>query len=120
MASPKNLSEKRGALAAKYGFTPCPSPNEKKVGISHNVRSGLWPINGVRVEPTEETTGWYIWAGEETSDDPDFFVPLHAAHLEDWCPNVLPYLELPPGWRFLIAPGHEDVWFDETVDTSPG
>ena len=26
--------------------------------------------------------------------------------------EVLPYLGLAPGWRFLLAPGHVDVWFD--------
>jgi hypothetical protein len=25
------------------------------------------------------------------------------------------YLGLAPGWRFLIAPGYEDVWFDEIL-----
>ena len=42
----------------------------------------------------------------------DFFVPLHIEHLKDWCPSVLKYLGLPAGWRFLIAPEYEDVWFD--------
>lgn len=23
--------------------------------------------------------------------------------------------DAPPGWRFLIAPGHEDVWFDASL-----
>ncbi|WP_459166268.1 hypothetical protein [Sinorhizobium meliloti] len=22
---------------------------------------------------------------------------------------------MPPGWRFLIANGYEDVWYDETL-----
>jgi hypothetical protein len=22
---------------------------------------------------------------------------------------------LPPGYRFLVAPGHDDVWFDEEL-----
>lgn len=81
--------------------------------------SGQLPINGVRCLPEKGTTGWYIWAGETMSDDPDFFVPLHVSHLGSWCPEVLPYLELPPGWRFLVAPGHEDAWFDPEVDLSP-
>jgi hypothetical protein len=25
------------------------------------------------------------------------------------------YLALPPGWRFLIATNHEDVWFDAAL-----
>jgi hypothetical protein len=28
---------------------------------------------------------------------------------------VFPYLALPPGWRFLLAPGYEDVWYDPTL-----
>lgn len=45
----------------------------------------------------------------------DFYKPVHTAHLETWCADAVPYLGLPPGWRFLLAPGHEDVWFDETL-----
>ncbi len=87
-----------------------------KVGISQNVKEGVLPINGVRTRTEGDTTGWYIWAGE-WSDDPDFFVPLHVEHLVRWCPAVIPFLMLPVGWRFLIAPDYEDVWFDSEIDT---
>jgi len=66
------------------------------------------PANG-------DTTGWYIWAGTAQSDDPEFFQAVHVRHLEHLCPVVLSFLALPPGWRFLIAPGFEDVWFDESL-----
>jgi hypothetical protein len=114
----KDLSEKRAELAARYGFEPYPVRESDKVGIARNVKSGQLPLNGLRCPPDAGTTGWFIWAGETQSDDPDFFVPLHASHLSEWCPAVLPFLELPPGWRFLIAPGHEDVWFDPGLDQS--
>ena len=29
--------------------------------------------------------------------------------------SVVPYLSLPPGYRFQIADGYEDVWFDLTL-----
>jgi hypothetical protein len=45
----------------------------------------------------------------------DYFVPLHASHLVERLPEVAAYLSLPPGSRFLIAPGHEDVWTDESL-----
>lgn len=45
----------------------------------------------------------------------DYFEPCHVEHLETICPSVMPYLLLPPGWRFLIAPDYEDVWFDDTL-----
>jgi hypothetical protein len=30
---------------------------------------------------------------------------------ESW--EWLVYLALPAGWRFLSAPGYEDIWFDD-------
>lgn len=115
----REINEKRASLAARFGVERFAAPDNAKVGIDRSIKSGQLPINGVRCLPEKGTTGWYIWAGETMSDDPDFFVPLHVSHLKDWCPEVLPYLELPPGWRFLIAPGHEDVWLDPEVDLSP-
>lgn len=88
-----------------------------KVGISANVRDGLYPINGLRHRPMGDTSGWYIWAGEELSDAVDFFLPLHIEHLEEWCPGVGKFLALSPGWRFLLAPNYEDVWFDPSLLT---
>ena len=46
---------------------------------------------------------------------PGFFVALHVGHLAEWCPRVVPYLALPPGYRVLLAPEYEDVWFDESL-----
>lgn len=86
-----------------------------QVGISQNARGGVLPVHGLRHAPVGDTTGWYIWAGEELSDDGDFFQPLHVEHLQALCPQVIPYLALPPGWRFLLAGAYEDVWFDPTI-----
>lgn len=102
----------QASLARRYGLDPVAADVGLKVGIARNVLEGASPLNGLRHAPDAGTTGWFIWGGEELSDDPDFFVPLHVEHLVDWCPDVLPYLALPPGWRFLIVPGYEDVWFD--------
>ena len=46
---------------------------------------------------------------------PDFFQPLHVEHLFERYPRLLPYLALPPGWRFLLADGYEDVWQDDSL-----
>lgn len=93
---------------------------ELNSGVSANIINArfvsdqTWPLHGCRYLPTETTTGWYVWAGE-LSEDPDFFKPVHTAHLETWAADAVPYLGLPPGWRFLLAPDHEDVWFDESL-----
>ncbi|MEI5681373.1 MULTISPECIES: immunity protein Imm33 domain-containing protein [unclassified Mesorhizobium] len=86
-----------------------------KLGVSRAVRERLRPLNGLRMPPENGTSGWYIWAGEAFSDADDFFVPLHGEHLDEWAPAVLPYLALPPGWRFLIDGSYEDVWHDEQL-----
>jgi len=111
----KQLLKEQKKICQKYGapfFEVLPT---LKVGIAQNVKAGLLPINGLRHPPEGDTTGWYIWGGEELSKDPGFFVPVHVEHLEDWCPSVLKYLGLGPGWRFLIAPDHEDVWEDKSL-----
>lgn len=79
------------------------------------MREGCMPIHGVRCNPVGDTCGWYIWSGE-WSDDPNFFEPLCVQHLDDRCPDIVRYLALPPGWRFLWAEGYEDVWEDPNVE----
>ena len=109
------ISEVQHQICHKYEAHYFPSPLYLKVGIARNVQAGAFSINGLRHPPEGDTTGWYFWAEEELSDAPNFFEPLHVEHLFERCPEVLPYLGLPPGWRFLIAPGYEDVWFDESL-----
>ena len=103
------------ALCDQHKADFCPSPDTLKVGIAENIRTGLLPINGLRHPQSDDTTGWYIWAGEQLQDDPDFFRPLHVSHLGEWCPEVRKFLGLPPGWRFLVAGEYENVWFDESL-----
>mgnify|MGYP000353820658 CR=1 FL=1 len=102
-------------LCARYFAEFVPAPLNLKVGISLNVQEGVVPVHGMRHPPAGDTTGWYIYAGDELSLQTDFFQPLHLEHLNDWCPNILKYLGLPPGWRFLVAENYEDVWFDEAL-----
>lgn len=102
-------------LCGRYGATYSPSPPNLKVGIAKNVKDNMWPLNGLRHPPEGDTTGWYFWAGEEFSEAEDFFLPLHVNHIRNWNSALLPFLGLPPGWRFLVAPDYEDVWYDETL-----
>lgn len=100
-------------VCKRYNAVPLAAPLNLKVGISQTVREGHIPLNAIRYFPVGDTTGWYIWAGEDYSEDPDFFRPLHVQHLVDWCPSIVSYLQLPPGWGVVLAQGYEDVWFDE-------
>ncbi|WP_321809645.1 MULTISPECIES: hypothetical protein [unclassified Burkholderia] len=110
-----NLTETQREVCERFNAPFFGCDMNLKVGISRNVKEGIRPLNGLRLEPDSTTCGWYIWAGEEFSESPDFFVPLHALHLSDWAPLVIPYLGLPPGWRFLITEEYEDVWEDSDL-----
>ena len=107
------VTDEQRVVCARYGAQPMDSPNDHRVGLA--VESSGEPINGLRHPPEGAATGWYFWRGENLSEADDFFAPLHVWHLDDQLPEVVPYLALPPGWRFLLAPGHEDVWFDQAL-----
>lgn len=88
-----------------------------KIGITENLLSEkkIYPINGLRHNPVNNTSGWYIWSGEFLENE-DFFKTLHISHLTYTLPTIIKYMALPPGYRFLIDDkGYEDVWYDETL-----
>jgi hypothetical protein len=108
-------TSEQARLCRLHGVPLVPSLPGQRVGIAKNVLEGLQPLNGLRHPPSGESTGWYIWAGEVLCSADDFFTPLHVAHLDEWCPEVVRFLGLPPGWRFLVAGALEDVWFDPAL-----
>jgi hypothetical protein len=111
-----DLVKEQRAVCTRFGVDWYESPPHLKLGVTKDVRTDLQPINGLRHPPQGDTTGWYIWSGEmPCPDDLGLWVPLHVSHLSEWCPRVLPYLGLPPGWRFLLAEGYEDVWEDKSL-----
>lgn len=93
-----------------WGSLIVPPAAADKVGLAIGTLAQL-PLNALRHPAENGTCGWYIWGGE-WQDSPDFFQPVHVEHLEDYVPNLIPYLALAPGWRVLVAPGQVDVWYD--------
>jgi hypothetical protein len=107
--------DKKKTVCEWASVAPVPPRPGTKLGIAMSTL-GKAPINGLRHKPTETTCGWYIWCGSELSEAPDFFSPLHVEHLAEYLPDAVEYLELPPGYRFLIdGNDHEDIWFDASL-----
>lgn len=79
----EDIIKEQQAICNKYGAQYVGSNENLKLGIALNVKDNLVPINGLRVKLEEDTTGWYIWAGEEFSQNANFFVPLHVAHIDE-------------------------------------
>ena len=103
------------AICERYGVEPQPPAPGSRSGVALLGDAERWPLNGLRHPAEAGTNGWYLWPGTALRQDADFFQPLHVEHLASRLPEAVAYLALPPGWRFLLAPDHEDVWFDETL-----
>jgi hypothetical protein len=110
MTDASDLIQRR--TCRRYATDFVKSAADSRIGIARNARAGTWPLNGLRHRPEGNSCGWYVWAGETLSTDPDFFEPHYVSHLPALLPPVLPYLGLPPGWRFLLGENHEDAWYD--------
>jgi hypothetical protein len=101
-------------ICIRFGSANMPPFPIETVGIALQTLH-LLPLNALRHYPENGTCGWYIWGGSELSTDPEFFQPLHFSHLLERLPKLVPYLSLAPGWRVLLAPDYEDVWYDKTL-----
>lgn len=95
--------ETQEEVCSRFGVVAEPPGLETKRGIAL-VTIGEVTINGLPVR-LDGTCGWIIWGGGEPSADPDFYQPLHVAHIAKYLPSVEAYLSLPPGFRFQIADG---------------
>jgi hypothetical protein len=114
-----NALSEQSRICQKYGSPWVDAPNETKVGIALGTLA-LQPINALRHTPESGTSGWFIWGGTELANDPEFFQPLHVSHLPQYVPQMIPFLGLAPGWRVLLAPDREDVWYDNVlIDVAP-
>ena len=110
--SDKNRQQKE--ICIKNGSSYVVAEPSSKLGIAIDSLNNL-PLNALRHIPAGDTCGWYIWGGEELSDDVDYFKPLRVSHIKDHCPEIEKYLGLAPGWRVLLAGEQEEVWFDEKL-----
>lgn len=68
------------------------------------------PIVGIRkLAEGEEQVSWYIYGGE--LEGADSFETMTIRKFQELAPEVLPYLALDVGYRFMIdADDYEDVW----------
>jgi len=106
------MEDEQRRVCAEWGAEFVASPAGCKLGLARDFDPEAQPINGLRHPASEGVSGWYIWAGEELASDPDYFEPVHVSHFEAAYPQLAKYLGLAPGWRFLVAQEHEDLWYD--------
>lgn len=99
------------ALCAAHGLSDVAPEGMVAIALSS---LGKMPIYGTRIAlPQNGTVSWFIHCGEH-SDAADFYQPVHTAHMAELLPQVVNYLHLPPGAKFIIDDqGYEDVWMNQ-------
>lgn len=104
------INDKQQQICARHGL-PAQAP-ETMVAVA-TTSLDQSPIYGTRIDlPENGTISWFIHCGEH-ADAADFYQPLHTAHLQELLPQVLDYLALPSGTKFIIdRDGYEDVWME--------
>ena len=110
----KDLEEQQLNYCKELNVECLPPSPDSRVGIALETQ-GQIPINGLRHPPEGNMSGWYLWSGEQFPSADDAFSPVHAQHLISLRPEVLKFLGLPPGYRFLLADDVVDVWFDPSL-----
>ncbi len=109
-----DLPELQRSLCREYGAAFSPPVAGSRVGIALQTLGRL-PLHGLRIPERGGANGWYLWAGEDASEDPEFYQALCFEHLAERCPIVLRFLALPAGWRFLTDGSYVDVWQDSRL-----
>jgi len=105
--------EKQQEVCKKYNSNWVPINKNLKVGASDNLTTD--PLNALRHPSEHGTTGWFIWSGDYSTAD-DFLKPICAEHLLQVRPQIIKYLGLDIGYRFIIDNrGYEDIWYDDTL-----
>ncbi|MGW4679127.1 immunity protein Imm33 domain-containing protein [Micromonospora taraxaci] len=100
----------------RFAVEPVPPRQRTMVGLAVSRPRHLQPLNALRHPIAGNSNGWFVWRGPAIpQEDDNFFAPLHVEHLDEYAPELGPYLALPPGWGVVLAPGYEDVWHDETL-----
>lgn len=109
------MKHRNHTVCGRIGVRPSKPAPDSKIGLAiESLGNGI--LHGLRHPEQLGSNGWFIWCGE-FSDHEKFFSPICLEHIENYVDTkILDYLNLPPGYRFLIDGNtHEDIWFDKNL-----
>ncbi|WBV60638.1 hypothetical protein PFY12_00630 [Chryseobacterium camelliae] len=94
-----------------YGLVPQFPNFNQMVVISQGVYEGK-DIEGIRYESPDHMSGWWLIT-DDYNDDIKSLMTVHYSHVAFARPDILKYLALPFGYRFLMENGNFGIAKDE-------
>lgn len=102
-----SVIRKQSELCSHYGL-PVQFPNfSQMVVISKGVYEGK-DIEGIRYESPEHMSGWWLIT-DDYDDNIESLMTVHFHHVVFSRPDIVKYLALPFGYRFLMDNGNISV-----------
>jgi hypothetical protein len=105
----KVVSEQKHECS-KIGVTPSFPAFNQMIAISKGVYEGL-PTEAVRYPSPVHMSGWWLTT-DLYNEKIESMMIVHYYHVAFKRPDVVKYLALPFGYRFLVGAGNDDVWYD--------
>ena len=117
----EEAQEQQRLLCRQEGCIYHPSESDSILGLAI-ATIGKLPVTGLRRMPLVDANGWHVWCGDHplAYDDflrlpQNFFSHITPRELIAHCPEAVKFLGLPPGYRFLVAGDHIDIWYDGDI-----
>lgn len=96
------------------------SPTADKFVTIYNQVFESEEIQGVRYEEGGDQSGWLLYCKEQDLDtlNEDGFLTLHLYELTLKRPDILKFLALPTGYRFILKGNEYNAWKDKSLFTN--
>ncbi|WP_054508711.1 hypothetical protein [Chryseobacterium sp. ERMR1:04] len=106
-----SLTKDQSEICAEYGLIPLFPNFSQMIVISKGVYEGK-DIEAIRYDSPEHMSGWWLIT-DDYDDDIKSLMTVHFYHVAFKRPDILKYLALPFGYRFLMENNEIEVTKDE-------
>ncbi|WP_425413063.1 immunity protein Imm33 domain-containing protein [Micromonospora citrea] len=99
----------------RFTVEPVPPRQRTMVGLALSRPRHMEPLNALRHPTAGNGNGWFVWRGPAIPQEDDNFCTLARRAPGRTRPGAWAVSRPSPGWGVVLAPGYEDVWYDETL-----
>ncbi|WP_312508532.1 immunity protein Imm33 domain-containing protein [Chryseobacterium culicis] len=106
-----SVVRKQSEICLQQNLIPLFPNFNQSVVISDGVYEGK-DIEGIRYDSPHDESGWYLIT-DDYNDDIKSLKMLHFYHVAFARPDVLKYLAIPFGYRFIMKEGNIEIYKDD-------